>query len=312
MPLPPPPFYLNYLEYTEAPMASTSSPPPYDLPSLRLRDLKPKTSERLSYAVVSNFLVCRNFFLEELGSFLRTAENGGHCIFDDKAICQNLGSEWGYSVAKVPSFGTMHSKFIILFYNSFVRVAILSNNFLYKDWQRKTGTIFVQDFPRSKSAAATSSSSRDEFGVPLIKYFEQLQTRECNRDAMRHIISCLQEYSFASAKAAIVASVPGSHETLDYGHLRMRSLLQNVRVKGRILAQYSSQGSTTHDTINDFLLSFRGGKPKDPSSSSSSSSFSSSSLSLSFCPTPQGQSCGFLCRSTQLLSLQERLIHQEC
>jgi len=280
MPYASPPFYLNYLEYTEAPprgsSSSSSSPPPYDLPSLRLRDLMPRTSERLSFAIVSNYLVSGDFFLEELGPLLRASENGGHCIFGDKndhsIICRSLGTSWSSSVPKMQAYGTMHSKFIFLFYLSFVRIAIFSNNFLAKDWRRKTGTLYVQDFPRIDKPLPESKS--DEFRSGLLLFFETLKARECAVEPMDHTIHLLNQYSFLSAKAHIISSVPGTHETSDFGHLRVRSVLKNVEVCGRILAQYSSQGSTTQETIDDFLLSFRGGKPASVASSSSSSSSS--------------------------------------
>jgi hypothetical protein len=108
--------------------------------------LIPQTTERLSYAVVSNYLVCANFLLEELGSLLCTSKNGGHCILannDDKPqqLVKRLGSEWGFSIAKVSSFGTMHSKFVILFFNSFVRVSIHPCFYRVSPWKQGPGDV---------------------------------------------------------------------------------------------------------------------------------------------------------------------------
>jgi len=278
-------FYLNALPYSERGAAC-------ELPAVRLRDVMSRAEmqprDRLLYACASNYLYCSDFFRGELSEHLRSSQGGGLLIGHNadrlERIAASLGGGWAAGAPeKLPAFGTMHSKFVLLFYERACRVAVLSNNFLARDFERKTASLWVQDFPLASAAAAApamaalapapssasshisfsrppSSSSPDEgdFGAALEAYFAALAKDGVSVDVL---LKHLRRFSFASARAWLVTSVPGTHGRA-HGHLRLRDVLRRdtAAVRGaRILCQHSSQGSVRGPFLADFAASCRGG-----------------------------------------------------
>eukprot|EP00759_Apiculatamorpha_spiralis_P009761 PhF_6_TR16944/c0_g1_i1/m.25532/K10862/TDP1; tyrosyl-DNA phosphodiesterase 1 len=131
------------------------------------------------------------------------------------------------------SYGTHHTKAILLFSPTGVRVCIHTANYILANWQNKTQGIWVQDFPRK---ATVSSSSSSPFGEYLELYF----TRVGGWDA-----TVLNQYDFTNATVDLVGSVPGYHtgkERSLWGMGRLKHLLAPT-VPGTLYCQFSSMGS---------------------------------------------------------------------
>lgn len=147
----------------------------------------------------------------------------------------------------------MHSKFIIGVYDDALAMAVVSGNFIPKDWERKTESVWAQRFPlkppgsgaaASTSATAASSSSStstaaaaaSDFEAHLLAYMGALAA--C-RVPTGTIIGHIRRFDFSAATAQLVGSVPGTHPVvplrpalpgaalpLVWGHLRLRQLLR--------------------------------------------------------------------------------------
>ena len=131
-------FFLNALPYTERGAAC-------ELPAIALRDLaRSVAGDGLRYAVLSNMLWNGAFVDAELGSHLRTSRGGGLLVAATAShvepLARALGQDYVAAAPNdVPSYGSMHSKFALLFYERTLRVAVVSNNFCSRDFERKTG-----------------------------------------------------------------------------------------------------------------------------------------------------------------------------
>ena len=119
-----------------------------------------------------------------------------------------------------PTYGTHHSKGMLLFTPRGVRVCIHTANYIQTDVLRKTQGVWVQDFPLkssspsySSSSASTSSSSSSssalsDFEQQLVNYFRKC----CGANYLslgmdpRQILG---KFDFAAARGALVTSVPG-------------------------------------------------------------------------------------------------------
>jgi hypothetical protein len=120
-----------------------------------------------------------------------------------------------------------HSKFVLLFYDQLVRVIILSNNFTARDVWRKTGSLFVQDFPLKTDAELRAArGAPPPFEAALEAYFRRLYAAPASLDggagkkgslqpacSDAETIFALRErlarYCFEGAKVALIVSVPG-------------------------------------------------------------------------------------------------------
>lgn len=237
--------------------------------------------QRLAYAAVSSFVISAADSLvcapdvpggRSLGAHLQTARRGGVIIghpfnkardaptkktVDLAKALSSLGSTWTACVPQLSSGQTQHTKFLLLCYERFVRVVVMSANLCGFDWDSNTNSIFVQDFPRKEAPAAPAAA----FETVLLRYVAALQSKGCNLTALvRHLTS----YDFASAKVTLLASVPGAHDASDgYGHLALRAALREAAADaapaapaaaGALVAQCSSIGSLSK-FVPDFVAS---------------------------------------------------------
>ncbi|KAF0688610.1 Aste57867_19783 [Aphanomyces stellatus] len=160
-------------------------------------------------------------------------------------------------------YGTHHTKMMILFHPTFVRVAIFTANFVAGDWNYKTQGLWTQDFPAVIATAIRPCA----FHSDLLDYMTALGppvARLCTEKFPR--------YDFTSAKVSLVASVPGVYHGKaameKYGHLRMkRCVLPNLfEVQYRpknptthpLVCQYSSLGSLDEKWLVEFYASMTG------------------------------------------------------
>ena len=223
----------------------------------------------------SNFLWNVNYALKDGLPALKQAAEGGLIITGDDSVvpafCQafnaiaSMRGKWEVAhPSNLDQFGTMHSKFVIGVYKAHCSVAIVSGNFVPKDYDRKTQSVWYQCFPLKRqssfmSTSSTSSSSSSaapgptsDFERHFLAYFQVLGQGNV---PVSTLVAHLRRFDFSAATAQLVASVPGRHtgpELSRWGHMRLRALLLNepptdaARLAGRrtsLVCQYSSQGS---------------------------------------------------------------------
>ena len=262
--------------------------------------------EQLGYAVISSYIwevhglhfKVGAFFDEHLGlsRFLSSSSGGGLIFTGEGQHARNTPaldpSEWeatkvarrlsdsagGKSwVAVKPRTGTTaaHSKYILLFYRSFCRIA-LSTNDLFNLGGASAGATYAQDFPAKFAVNARSRKTLDgrgqqssSFEEALLDYFGKHDRGGVVGDeggALLHgLLERLAVYDFSSAKVQLVASVPGTWAggaDAPFGHMRLRRLLgaRDVQpVRGLVIAQSSSTGSKLDDSfLSEFEASCRG------------------------------------------------------
>lgn len=126
------------------------------------------------------------------------------------------GTNWQV-VEWSPGRGSLHAKLLLLRFETFVRVVVSSAN-LTDEWSTVQNVLWLQDFPR---AAAPAPS---EFSAYLRDFCGHLKAPPSS-------FAFLSEFNFASAKAQLVASVPGRHKGSGlnrFGHMRIRDLLARL------------------------------------------------------------------------------------
>eukprot|EP00250_Pteridium_aquilinum_P016998 c23402_g1_i3 orf=440-2491(-) len=179
------------------------------------------------------------------------------------------------------SYGTHHSKAMILVYRTGVRVIVHTANLIYVDWNNKTQGLWMQDFPYKNEMNKGSTSA---FEDDLIEYLEALQWNGCsvnlpNNGLTRIDASFFRRFDYSSAKVRLIASVPGYHQgqkLRKWGHMKLRSILERHHfdesfVKSPLVYQFSSLGSLDEKWLSEFTVSTSSGstsqsKPLGPGS----------------------------------------------
>ncbi|KAG6023947.1 hypothetical protein E4U41_001902 [Claviceps citrina] len=188
-------------------------------------------------------------------------------------------------VAPMPEmFGTHHSKMLILFrHDDTAEVIIHTANMIAKDWTNMTNAVWRS--PRLSRAAKESQPSAcyqdleigsgERFKADLISYLRSYDGRvlTCGplADKLRH-------YDFSAVRAALIASVPGVHDTNDlsrtpFGWSAMKRYLGAVPCQdggAEVVVQISSiatlggKDSWLQKTLFDSLVSCRGRNMRRP------------------------------------------------
>ncbi|KAL6755664.1 hypothetical protein V8C86DRAFT_204300 [Haematococcus lacustris] len=120
------------------------------------------------------------------------------------------------------SWGTHHTKALIIQYEEGLRVVVSTANFIHCDCTAKTQGIWHQDFPW-KDAASPSSS---DFEASLTDYLAAMQLPLPWRYRVAKVVA---QADMSSARAFLVPSVPGRHSgaaLAKFGHMRLRALLR--------------------------------------------------------------------------------------
>ena len=148
-----------------------------------------------------------------------------------------------------------HTKMMLLFYDTGVRVVVMTANFLACDVYYKNQGIFVQDFPlKAEGAAAAGVGGADagddwlrgDFEKSLCEYLSQY--RRMGLD----VLELIQSFDYSAARAVLIPSAPGTwaaREMSRWGHMKVRTVLQRELTIDRdmerqpIIAQFSSIGS---------------------------------------------------------------------
>jgi hypothetical protein len=276
-------FYLNDLD----PATSGCAPDNARFPPLPLAALF-NSPTPLLYACVSNFLFEESWFEATLRGYLAPAREGLILIHEDEVgpgeqaarnalkaaglplpsalgagLAARLGAGW---VSAAPNNllprGSHHSKFLVLVYHDKLRLAILSNNFLWRDQHRKTGSVSVCDFPRKEAQAGGAGAggaggagaggagagaggagvagagagagiagifgahplapAPPAFESALLSYFDSLRKGGCPTQPLIDLIS---QFDFSGAPGHLITSVPAAgaaHDTTTIAYNTVR------------------------------------------------------------------------------------------
>jgi tyrosyl-DNA phosphodiesterase-1 len=183
-------------------------------------------------------------------------------------------------------YGTHHSKMILLFYESGLRVCIGTANLLQGDYENKAQGFYIQDFPLLYSTVAPSSAPQaasasavlrsvvGKFGQSLCNYLKEVKAKSklASKILAEEVVKKLDQYDFSSAEVELIASVPGRHAVnrCQWGHIRVRDIMRQRPVhrgEGRsfdnLILQCSSLGSAGKDEkfLQELATSF---VPKTP------------------------------------------------
>ncbi|CAG9937141.1 unnamed protein product [Clonostachys rosea f. rosea IK726] len=144
-------------------------------------------------------------------------------------------------VAPMPEmFGTHHCKMMILFrHDETAQVIIHTANLIPKDWTNMTNAVWkspilsklansVEHTDTPSSTAFLGTGAR--FKRDLLNYLKKYEQR---RTTLRPLVDHLGQYDFSPVRAALIASVPGTHKTDDsqqtlWGWPALKQQLQSV------------------------------------------------------------------------------------
>ncbi|KAL6207085.1 hypothetical protein ACLB2K_024330 [Fragaria x ananassa] len=141
------------------------------------------------------------------------------------------------------SFGTHHSKAMLLVYPRGVRVIVHTANLIFVDWNNKSQGLWMQDFPWKDESNPSKGCG---FENDLTDYLSALKVR-------------------------LIASVPGYHtgnNMKKWGHLKLRTVLQECTFdkefqKSPLAYQFSSLGSLDEKWMAELAYSMSSGFSDD-------------------------------------------------
>ncbi|PKA57825.1 tyrosyl-DNA phosphodiesterase 1 [Apostasia shenzhenica] len=167
------------------------------------------------------------------------------------------------------SYGTHHSKAMLLIYQNGLRVIVHTANLIHVDWNNKTQGLWTQDFPWKDEINLSNSSP---FEMDLIDYLKTLKWPDLSVKLPKFgdvniNASFFKKFDFSSSKVRLIASVPGYHAGLNlkkWGHMKMRTVLQDCVFdkefcKSPLTYQFSSLGSLDEKWMSEFGASLSSG-----------------------------------------------------
>ncbi|KAL4628509.1 hypothetical protein ACB092_05G244300 [Castanea dentata] len=171
------------------------------------------------------------------------------------------------------SFGTHHSKAMLLVYPQGVRIIVHTANLIYVDWNNKSQGLWTQDFPWKDQ---NSPSKRCGFENDLIDYLSALKWPEFSvkLPALGNFNinpAFFKKFDYSDAAVRLIASVPGYHTGTNlkkWGHMKLRTVLQECTFdkdfKNSPLAyQFSSLGSLDEKWLAELTYSMSSGFSED-------------------------------------------------
>ncbi|XP_057834924.2 tyrosyl-DNA phosphodiesterase 1 isoform X1 [Cryptomeria japonica] len=224
-------------------------------------------------AILSNYMVDMDWLLS-VCPILRTiphvllihGESGGTLEY----LKKKKPSNW--LLYKPPlrlSYGTHHSKAMLLVYSTGVRVVVHTANLIYVDWNNKTQGLWMQDFPlKEKKDLRTTSPFEND----LVEYLEALEWAGFSAqlpqtgDVMINA-AYFRRFDYSAAAVRLVASVPGYHQgpkMKKWGHMKIRTILQEQFFEKEfqgspLVYQFSSLGSLDEKWMAEFNSSMFSG-----------------------------------------------------
>ncbi|KAL0398727.1 UNVERIFIED_CONTAM: Tyrosyl-DNA phosphodiesterase 1 [Sesamum radiatum] len=228
-------------------------------------------------AILSNYMVDIDWLLSACPNLKRVpnvlvihGEGDGTLEY----MKRNKPSNWILHKPPLPiSYGTHHSKAMLLVYPQGVRVIIHTANLIYVDWNNKTQGLWMQDFPWKDQ---NSTSNGCGFENDLIDYLGALKWPAFNANLPPTGSFTINPYFFkkfdySSAVVRLIASVPGYHSgssLTKWGHMKLRTVLQECTFekqfeKSPLVYQFSSLGSLDEKWMAELASSMSAGVTED-------------------------------------------------
>ncbi|XVF27815.1 hypothetical protein REPUB_Repub14bG0141400 [Reevesia pubescens] len=187
---------------------------------------------------------------------------------------RNKSSNWILHKPPLPiSFGTHHSKAMLLVYPQGVRVIVHTANLIYVDWNNKSQGLWMQDFPWKDQ---NNSKKGCGFENDLIDYLSTLKWPEFNANlpALGNFSinsSFFKKFDYSNARVRLIASVPGYHTGSNlkkWGHMKLRTVLQECVFdkefkRSPLVYQFSSLGSLDEKWMAELASSMSSGYSED-------------------------------------------------
>ncbi|KAF5474729.1 hypothetical protein F2P56_006600 [Juglans regia] len=187
---------------------------------------------------------------------------------------RNKPANWILHKPPLPiSFGTHHSKAMILVYPKGVRIIVHTANLIYVDWNNKSQGLWMQDFPWKDQ---NSPSKGCGFENDLIDYLSALKWPEfCVKlPALGNFNinpTFFRKFDYSNAAVRLIASVPGYHRGTNlkkWGHMKLRTVLQECTFdkefkKSPLAYQFSSLGSLDEKWLAELASSMSSGFSED-------------------------------------------------
>ncbi|XP_065879228.1 tyrosyl-DNA phosphodiesterase 1 [Euphorbia lathyris] len=171
------------------------------------------------------------------------------------------------------SFGTHHSKAMLLVYPRGVRIIVHTANLIHVDWNNKSQGLWMQDFPWKDEKNQPKGCG---FENDLIDYLSALKWREfaVNLPLLGKFTinpSFFKKFDYSNAAVRLIASVPGYHTGANlkkWGHMKLWNVLQECtfakEFKNSPLAyQFSSLGSLDEKWMTELATSLSSGLAED-------------------------------------------------
>ncbi|XVE51161.1 hypothetical protein DITRI_Ditri02bG0017000 [Diplodiscus trichospermus] len=187
---------------------------------------------------------------------------------------RNKPSNWILHKPPLPiSFGTHHSKAMLLVYPRGIRVIVHTANLIYVDWNNKTQGLWMQDFPWKDQ---NNSKKGCGFENDLIDYLSTLKWPEftANLPALGNFNinpAFFKKFDYCNARVRLIASVPGYHtgsNLTKWGHMKLRTVLQECVfdkefLRSPLVYQFSSLGSLDEKWMAELAYSMSSGYTED-------------------------------------------------
>ncbi|KAJ3670391.1 hypothetical protein LUZ60_010715 [Juncus effusus] len=231
-------------------------------------------------AVLSNYMVDLDWLLSACPNLkniphVLVVHGESNSSFDHlKYLLKN----WVFHKPPLPiSYGTHHSKALLLIYPSGIRIAIHTANYIHIDWNNKTQGVWMQDFPfKNVNSSNSNNNFRSPFENDLVEYLASLKWPEFtvnipNIGNVAFNASFFRKFDYSNAKVRLVGSVPGYHTGTNltkWGHMKLRKILQESIfdkefIKSPLIYQFSSLGSLDEKWLTEFQNSLSAGSTED-------------------------------------------------
>ncbi|KAL8461355.1 hypothetical protein ACS0TY_032727 [Phlomoides rotata] len=229
------------------------------------------------FAVLSNYMVDIDWLLSECPKLRKVphvlvvhGEGDGTLEYMKRKKPPN----WILHKPPLPiSYGTHHSKAMLLVYPRGVRVVVHTANLIYVDWNNKTQGLWMQDFPWKDQNIASNGCG---FENDLIEYLGALKWPGFNANlpavgSFNINPSFFKKFDYNSAMVRLIASVPGYHSGSSlkkWGHMKLRTVLQECTFekqfeKSSLIYQFSSLGSLDEKWMTELASSMSAGMTED-------------------------------------------------
>lgn len=173
------------------------------------------------------------------------------------------------------SFGTHHSKAMLLVYPQGIRIVVHTANLIHVDWNYKSQGLWMQDFPWKDTV---DMNKKTPFENDLVDYLSALKWPEfrVNLPGVGDVninAAFFRKFDYSNSMVRLIGSVPGYHvgsNIRKWGHMKLRNVLDEIMFdkqfcKSPLIYQFSSLGSLDEKWMSEFACSLSAGKSDDGS-----------------------------------------------